>query len=151
MARSQSSDDDGTYSPPSPSRMENAEESGRVDPEDPPAETPVRLLASVGQTAKPQVLAAETSTTGKTLSITRTDGPTHRLSADELFAGETIERDGYWYELYTPDRYRRQLGPAGRDPSGDVPAATHRPAPPAETTTDEHDCEPETGREAIDD
>ena len=126
--------DGSAYNPPRPTAMQLAEGSGVVDPNDPPAETPVRLLASVGTTLKPQVLAGRTSSTGKTLSITR-DGVTHRLSAAELFAGETIRRDGFWYELYTLERYQTRREAVDMDPSDDPPAATHQPSA---STTEEY-------------
>ena len=119
--------DSSAYNPPRPTAMRLAEGSGGVDPNDPPAETPVRLLASVGTTLKPQVLASRTSSTGKTLSITR-GGVTHRLSTAKLFAGETIRRDGFWYELYTPERYQVRREAVDIGPSDDPPAATHQPS-----------------------
>jgi len=135
MARSNKIAPDGSaYNPPRPAAMQLAEGSGEVDPNDPPAETPVRLLASVETTLKPQVLAGRTSSTGKTLSITR-DGVTHRLSAAKLFAGQTVRRDGFWYELYTPERYQTRREAVGMDPSDDPPVATHQPSA---TTTDEY-------------
>ena len=135
MARSnpQPADDDTdhepTYTPPNHRAMALAEHSGPVDPSDPPAATPVRLIASVGTSDEPQVLAGRTSGTGKTLTISRNGGPIHRLRAARLFSGDTITRDGYWYELYTPEQYRRRfLEALGREPTPPLPAPTHQPA-----------------------
>jgi hypothetical protein len=74
------------------------------------------------------VLAGRTSGTGKTLTISRSGGPIHRLRAARLFSGDTITRDGYWYELYTPEQYRRRLEAVGREPTPPLPAPTHQPA-----------------------
>ncbi|MDH5021773.1 hypothetical protein [Halobacterium rubrum] len=114
------------YSPPSAVDVETAPESVVADPEDPPAETVVRILASIGESESPQVLAVETSQSGKTATIGRNSGPQHRLDASTLFAGERIERGGYWYELYTPERFTELLGSERN--AGDLPEPTHRPA-----------------------
>jgi hypothetical protein len=122
-----------TYTPPSPRRLEMARNSGEVDPADPPAETPVGLITGCpSEPERPQQLACETSTTGKTAIIEREDGRVHHLPTDALFRGERIERDGTWYELYTPGRYQDLQRAAGHDPTPrerlDDP--THQPTDP---------------------
>lgn len=118
-----------TYTPPSLAAIEAAIGSGQVDPEDPPAETAVRVIADIGGTATPQILVAETSQTGLTASIGRNDGSRHRLPAAELFRGARIERGDHWYELYTPARYRAltESDSDARSPAATYPEPTHEP------------------------
>jgi len=113
------------YSPPEEVDLATAPDGVQADPEDPPAETVIRILASIGESESPQVLAVETSQTGETATIERNSGTRHRLDIPVLFAGERIERGGYWYELYTPERFTELLR-SERD-GGDLPAPSHRP------------------------
>lgn len=115
-----------TYTPPRPTAIQAAVDGSSADPKDPPAETAVRLLASIGTSDQPQVLAVETSQSGKTATIEREGGIRHRLDMTALLAGDRIERNGYWYELYTPGRYRDRLDRTPR--TADLPEATHQPA-----------------------
>jgi len=114
------------YTPPSSVALETAADGAAADPEDPPAGEAVRILASVGESASPQVLAVETSQSGKTATIDRNSEVRHRLEMPALLSGDRVERDGYWYELYTPERYRELLD--GDRDVGDLPKPTHRPA-----------------------
>lgn len=114
------------YSPPSAVELETAPTNEDADPDHPPADTVVRLIASIGTSARPQILAIETSSTGETATVERNSGARHRLDMSTILTGGRIERDGYWYELYTPSRYAALLD-GDRRPT-DLPEPTHKPA-----------------------
>jgi hypothetical protein len=50
------------------------------------------------------------------------------IRAARVLSGDTIPRDGYWYELYTPERYQHRLETAGHKPTPPLPVPIHQPA-----------------------
>lgn len=109
-----------------------------VDPNDPPANETVRLITGVnGLMHSPRIVEGETSSSGKTIAFEDRSGRSYRLDSSTIFNGDCEFRDGGYYEIYTPERYRSrqrsnrapgpQAGANGVSDADELPPATHRP------------------------
>jgi len=113
-----------------------------VTPDDRPASETVRIIAGIQRVMHtPEILEGRTSSTGKTITVTVREGTsnekTYRLDTETILSGGTEFRDSRTFELYTPERFRKNQranhapGPvAGADEvsdTEDLPPATHVP------------------------
>lgn len=74
----------------------------------------MRITTGVSRLAhSPEIIEGQLSSTGKTVSVTlHPDSPgiteSYRLNTEKLLDGETIFRDGRYFELYSKEGHRSQ-------------------------------------------
>lgn len=113
----------------------------RVDTDALPTNERVLLIQGIsGVMHTPTIVEGETSSTGKTISVTdkHKDSKTYRLDAEKLFTGGLEIRRATTFELYTPERLQQKqhanYGPGPQSGANeisdtdDLPDPTHRPA-----------------------
>lgn len=110
------------------------------DGDDLPENETVQLITGITRVFHtPTMVEGETSSTGKTISVTDPHGDrTYRLDTEEILRGQTEFRDATYFEIYTPYRLKKrqrsncQPGPrAGVNEIqriSELPAPTHCPA-----------------------
>lgn len=99
----------------------------------------VRLMTHiVGVTSTPEIITAEVSGSGKTMSAElETYGKTYRLDTAKIMAGESEYRDSSAIQLYTPERFQNiqhanhapgpQTGCNEVSDTDELPEPTHTP------------------------
>lgn len=134
-----------------------------TDPDDPPANETVRLITGITRVMHtPRTFEAETSSSGKTISVTHpVHDETHRLDAEKIFSGECEYRDSTYYEIYTKERFQKRQrankapGPrSGTDevtPKRELPEPTHRPLGESEREQERRERLENEGKEIVTD
>lgn len=103
-----------------------------------PKNEAVKLITGVtGLMHSPRIVEGETSSTGKTISVTDRSGKTYRLDTEEILSGNGEYRKATYFKLYTKEEMRTsQNANLARGPvaganevtdADDLPEPTHEP------------------------